>query len=138
MSNELLNISKAFNTRLKALDTNFPTAYENDKFKPTKGVAYQRIKLAPSPVSNPTLGDQFYREEGQFQIFLCYPIDTGTGEVMQKAHAIRADFSRGTTLVYGGTEVIVKRTPQISQGFTSVDRYVVPVIIEYFANILDV
>lgn len=135
---QVLNITKAFQKRLKDLDSSFPTAYENVEFKPVKDQPYQRVRLVPFPPENPTLGDNFYREQGQFQVFLAYPAGTGINAALTKAAQIKDYFSRGTTLQYAGTEVIIKYTPQISDGTIVADRYVVPIIIEYFANILDV
>ncbi len=131
---DLENIAIAFEKALAAIGS-FPTAYENSKFEPTNGTPFQRLKLVPREPENPTLGDGFHREVGQFQVFLCYPTNAGAGAAMARAAVIKNAFPRGTTLIEGTTRVIVRRTPQISGGMTIQDRYVVPVLIEYFANV---
>lgn len=133
---ELLNIQRAFEKELLTISSDLDTSYPNDKYEPKQNTPYQKVQLVPSDVENPTLGDTYYREVGEFQIFLCYPIREGTMKALTKAHLIRDTFNRGKTLIESGTEVIINRTPKIMQGIVANDRYVVPVIIQYFAGIM--
>lgn len=133
---ELLNIRRAFEKSLTALNSDIATAYENSEFKPVVGQPYQRLQLAPNPVENPTIGDNYYREVGQFQVFLCYPTHSGTGDALTKAHLIRNTYFRGFTMVEGDTEIIISGTPRIDGAIITSDRYIVPVIISYFASVL--
>jgi hypothetical protein len=133
---ELLNIRKAFEKSLKELNSDIDTAYENVKYEPRSNVPYQRLQLAPNQVQNPTIGDNYYREEGEFQVFLCYPTHIGTSDVLTKAHLIRDSYYRGLTLVEGGTEIIISETPRIDGAIITNERYIVPVIIKYFASVL--
>lgn len=133
---ELLNIRKAFEKSLKQFNSDIDTAFENVKYEPKSGVPYQRLQLAPKPVLNPTLGDNYYREVGEFQVFLCYPTHIGTSAVLTKAHAIRDNYFRGFTLVEGNTEIIISSTPRIDGAIITQDRYIVPVIISYFSSVL--
>lgn len=133
---ELLNIRKAFEKSLTALNSDIDSAYENVKYEPKSNVPYQRLQLSPRPVVNPTIGDNYYREVGEFQVFLCYPTHIGTSAVLTKAHAIRNNYFRGFTLVEGDTEIIVSDTPRIDGAIVTQDRYIVPVIISYFASVL--
>lgn len=133
---ELLNIRRAFEKSLTTLSPEIDSAYENKKYEPIMGKPYQRLQLAPNPVQNPTLGDSYYREVGEFQVFLCYPSHSGTLDVLTKAHLIRDTYFRGFTLVEGDTEIIVSKTPRIDGAIITSDRYIVPVIIEYFASVL--
>lgn len=135
MQTDTLNIAVAFNKALKAVDPAMETAYENVQFTPKKNTPYQRVRLLPRKPQNPTLGDKFHREIGQFQIFLCYEQGTGIENAYKKAHDIREAFSRGTTLTEGNTKVIIKDTPQIGAAIPTTGRYVLPVLIEYFANV---
>lgn len=133
---EVLNIRRAFEKSLTILNSDIDSAYENVKYEPINGRPYQRLQLAPNPVLNPTIGDGYYREVGEFQVFLCYPTHGGTDDVLTKAHLIRNTYFRGMTLVEGDTEVIISETPRIDGAIITQDRYIVPVIIEYFASVL--
>jgi hypothetical protein len=135
---EILNIRRAFEKAIQVLSSvTLEIAYENVKYEPKSDVAFMALQLSPRPVENPTIGDAYYREVGEFQIFLCYPAHKGSAPAFTKAQEIRDSFERGMTLVEGGTEVIIQRTPRINGAMVSEDRYVVPVIIEYFASVLN-
>ena len=134
---ELQNIRIAFEKAATEVSPELDTFYENSPApKPTQKKAYQKLQLVPFRPENPTFGDNYYREVGEFQIFLCYPAREGTASALQKAQVIRDTFFRGSTLVQGGTEIIIQKTPFVDRGIVIEDRYVVPVIIEYFASVL--
>ena len=134
---ELQNIRRAFEKALTSLSPEIDTFYDNSPGpKPTQKKAYQKLQWVPFRPENPTFGDNYYREVGEFQIFLCYPSREGTDSALSKAQLIRDTFFRGSTLVEGNTEVIVKTTPSVEKGISIEDRYVIPVIIEYFASVL--
>lgn len=132
-----LKIRRAFEKKLKELDSNFPTAYENVSFDPVEGMAYQRVQLVPFSPENPTYGDGYHREVGEFQIFLCYPLNKGTQDAYVKAEAIKQLFKRATTLNQEGIQVIVLKTPAIAGGLVVNDRYILPIRIEYYVNELN-
>lgn len=134
---ETLLVRRALEKQLKLIDPTFPTAYENVSFTTPSG-PYQRCKLVPGAPENPSIGDDYYREVGQFIVFLCYPVNTGTADVLTKASNIRDHFQRGSTYSESGIQVRIEYTPQIAGGINVDDRYIVPVIIEYFADILKV
>lgn len=129
-------IQTAFEKKLLEITPAIDTAYENVSFKPRKEHPFQSVYLQPKNPENPTFGDTYYREVGEFLIFLNYPNKEGTNSARQRAEAIRQMFSRGSTLVEDGLEIIIKRTPTIAGGITSNDRYILPVRIEYFASVL--
>ena len=134
---DLLNIRRAFEKACSTLSPEIDTFYENaPSVKPTQKKAYQKLQLVPFKPENPTFGDNYYREVGEFQIFLCYPSREGVEKAVQKAQLIRDTFFRGSTLVEGGLEIIIRNTPAIERGIIIEDRYVLPVIIEYFASVL--
>lgn len=130
-----LKIRRAFEKALKSLDPSFPTAYENVSFNPTKDVPYQRVQLVPLEPENPTMGDNYHREVGEFQIFLCYPLNKGLQDIYSKAESIKSFFNRGKTIPENDIEVIVRTTPSISGGITVNDRYILPVRIEYYVSV---
>ena len=129
------DIRNALRKHLYALDNNFPTAYENVKYEPTANTPYQSISTNPLTPDNPTFGDDFHRENGFFQVILCYPTGQGTASIASKAELIKTHFKRTTTLIENDTEVVVDRTPYIGSGYVAGDRYCVPIRISYYANI---
>jgi|APGre2960657404_1045060.scaffolds.fasta_scaffold00061_10 hypothetical protein len=137
MNLELQNIRRAFEKAVTALSPEIDTFYENaPSVKPTQKKAYQKLQLIPFRTENPTIGDNYYREVGEFQVFLSYPSREGTDKALEKAQEIKDYFFRGNTLLENETEIIIERTPFVDRGVVIDDRYVVPVIIQYFASVL--
>jgi Bacteriophage related domain of unknown function len=132
----ILSIKKALEKKLAALTPNISTAYESFSFTPVPNVPYQRVQVIPRKPDNPTMGDSYYRENGEFQVFLAYPSNVGTGQVLAQAELVQQHFARGTTITEGSLEVIIPRTPQIAGSTVVGDRIVVPVIIQYYVGIL--
>lgn len=125
------DIKKALEKHLAALTPSISTAYEALSFTPVPGTPYQKVQISTQRPENPTLGDDYYRDRGEFQVFLCYPTNKGTGEVLTRAELLREHFKRGTTLVEGGATVLITRTPQIAGTAIIGDRVIVPVLITY-------
>lgn len=116
------------------------TAWENMSFQTTAGVPYQEPYLLVAKPDNPTFGPAFHREKGIFQINLFYPQQVGTGAISQRAELIRSTFPRSSTFSYGGIDVIIDSTPEISSalmtsGAQSDDRWMLPVKISWYSNI---
>lgn len=132
----ILEIKKAFEKSLATITPALSTAYESVSFTPVAGTPYQRVQLVPRRPENPTMGDSYYREVGEFQIFLAYPANKGSAEALARAELVQLHFARGTTLIEGSSEVIITRTPQITGSTISGDRIVVPVIINYSVGVL--
>lgn len=126
-----MELRKALEKHLDLISANIDTAREAVAYQPTEGRAYQRVQLVPRRTENPTMGDGYYRDTGEFQVFLNYPGNLGTGAVTARAEQIRGHFKRGTTLIEGSSEVLITRTAQIA-GVTSIgDRIILPVLITY-------
>lgn len=131
----ILKISAAFEKRLATIPTNISTAHENIPFTPVTGTPFQRVRLLPATPENPTLGDAYYREVGFFEIVLFYPLNTGRNLAQTKAEQIKAYFPRGLNISEAGINVVVPRTPTIATATQLDDRYVIPITVEYFAEI---
>lgn len=129
-------IKKALEKKLSVMPGTISTAYESVSFTPVQGVPYQRVQVIPRRPENPTIGDSYYREIGEFQVFLAYPNNSGTAQVLAQAELVQQHFARGTTITEGSLEVIIPRTPQIAGSTVVGDRIVVPVIIQYYVGIL--
>ena len=134
MSN-LTNITKAFHARLATVSPSISTAYEMVSFTPVEGVPYQRVQLVPRTPENPTLGDSYYREVGEFQIFLCYPMNQGTINILEQAEITRDAFKRGLSLVQGSTTLTIMRTPSIGSPGVAGTRLVLPLIVKYRVDV---
>lgn len=131
------NIRKGFD---KAL-VNMPgglgkpnTGFEGVTFDPVGSQPYQKVRLIPAQVVNPTLGDGYHREEGVYQIVLAYPAGRGIGEIADQAELIKSYFNRGKTIVEGDTEINVSRTPSISSAIINGSRIEIAIRIRYYSN----
>jgi hypothetical protein len=136
----LAKIKTALETRLKAMASLLPTQWENSAFTPPSDSAYQSVHLLPAEPVSPSIlgvaGSEMYREIGVMQVTLVYPARGGAGTALAKAEAIRDWFPRGSSFSYGGVTTVVSRTPRIGPAMFQDDRYVLPVSIPYFANII--
>ena len=110
------------------------TAFENISFTPKTGTPYQLSRLVPLPVENPTLGDNYNREVGFYQVVLSYPRDEGVGGLTTMADKIKDYFKRGTTLVEGSDKVVIDRTPQISSVYINDTRAEITIRIRYYCE----
>lgn len=132
----LASVKIALETAVKVGLGTFPVAWENVKYSPpSDGGPYAAVFLLPATPENPTFGDAFHRDIGLMQITLSYPVNGGAGRSYAKAEEIRDLFKRGYSFTSGGYTVIVAKTPTIGPGVTQGDRYVLPVRVQYFANI---
>lgn len=136
----LAKIKAALETRLKAMSPLLPTHWENSQFTPPESGGYQSVHLLPAEPENPSIlgvaGSEMYRENGLMQVTLVYPAEGGAGTALAKAEAIRDWFPRGLSVSYGGITTVIGRTPRIGPAMVQDDRYVLPVSIPYFANII--
>ena len=110
------------------------TAFENFPFNPKTGTPYQLSRLVPLPVENPTLGDNYNREVGFYQVVLSYPKGEGVGRLTTMADKIKDYFKRGTTLVEGSDKVVIDRTPQISSVYINDTRAEITIRIRYYCE----
>lgn len=129
-----VNIRKAFEKKLITFTPANTISFENASFTPVNGAAYYECRLAPQDVLNPTLGDNYHREVGVFQVVLCFPAGNGGQAAAAKAEELKQFFKRGTTLVQGDTTVIVDKTPSIGRAYVEGNRYCVSVRVSYYSN----
>lgn len=128
-------IKKAFEKKLATITPALATAYESVSFTPVAGTAYQRVQISPDAPDNTVMASGFYREQGEFQVFLMYPVNQGTGAALARAQLIRDTFKRGTNLVESGLTILIFRTPTIAGAQVVGDRLVVPIIIKYTCDV---
>lgn len=136
----LVKVKTALEARLKAMSPLLPTQWENSAFTPPSSDPYQTVHLLPAEPANPSIlgvaGSEMYRELGVMQVTLVYPAKGGAGSALSKAEAIRDWFPRGQSLSYGGLTTIISRTPRIGPAMVQNDRYILPISISYFANVI--
>lgn len=131
------NIRKAFEKMLVALPNGLGsanTAYENTSFTPVSTQPYQLSRLVPLPVENPTLGDNYHREVGFYQVVLSYPKGKGVGALSTMADKVKDYFKRGTTLVEATDKIVVDRTPEISSVYINDTRAEITIRIRYYSD----
>lgn len=132
----ITNIRSALETALNSMNPALATAWENAPFTPISGTPYQAVNLLFAKPDNPTFGGNMYREQGIFQITLFYPLQAGPANAAARAELLRTTFARGLSFINGGITTIIKETPEISPGSVDGDRWMVPVKIRFFANIV--
>jgi hypothetical protein len=127
-------IRQANETHLKALEPNFPTAWENVNFSPTDA-PFQTVSHLFAEPDDRGYRDSPFIQRGYMQIGLFYPTDQGPAMAQIKAEEIREHFPRGLSLDTGQFPVIVEKTPEIRGGAIEEGRYVIRVLVRFFANI---
>ena len=130
----IINVRAALQSKLDGMSPSLDTAWENFKYDPVDGTPYQAAYLLPS-VENPTMGDDFHRLIGIFQINLYYPLKAGTATAEARAELIKTTFKRGTSMTSGGITTRIERTPEIPQGRADGDRWMIPIKIRWFAGV---
>lgn len=132
----LAEVRIALESKLNAITPALATEWENVPYIPVTGTPYQKVWLLPAEPDNPTMGDDFYREQGVFQITLMYPLQIGPAAAIARAELIRTAFKRGTSMTSGAVTVIVNKTPEIGIARVDNDRWAVPVKARWFAGII--
>lgn len=128
------NVRAALEMALNGMSSALATAYENDSFVPVNGTPYQICSILFAAPDNSQYGDR-HQELGYMQVKLMYPLGVGTSVVNARVEMLRTTFARGNTFMSGSVTVVIQRTPEIMPGRAEDDRWAVPVIIRFFANI---
>lgn len=134
----IVKIRRAFEKAIQGITPSIPTAWQNAPFDPVVDQAYQRVLLIYRNPDNTVLGDEYYREQGECNIFLSYPDKQGMLQVEERAELIRSVFPRGSTLTEQDLQVKLLRTPGIQNGGVIGDRQIVLVSIPFIAEVLNV
>jgi len=129
----IASVRKALEVKLAAMSPALATQWENTKYTPTEGTAYQKVDFLSAEPFNPEIGGSI-QDNGYMQVSLFYPIGTGAALAQARAQAIREFFPKGLNLTADGVNVLITRTPYIAQGASDGNRYAVNVKIRFFAN----
>jgi hypothetical protein len=131
----ILSTKKAVEVRLSTLG--IPTAYENAEFTPVANQVYLRVQLQVQSPEDPTIGDLYYRERTQLQVFVCSLLNQGTASGITTAESIRSLFAKGTFLSQDGYRIYITTTPQIKGSIKTSDRLVTPVMIDITTDVFN-
>lgn len=137
-------VRSALEAALVAMTPALATAWENMPYKnadgtdgtPTPGVPYQQVHLLAARPARLEMSGKWSREQGFMQIDLKYPLNAGSGAAAARAKLIRDTFYDGRSLSASGVTTLIEGEAEISPGRTEPDRYVVPVKVRFYANIL--
>lgn len=127
-------IRQALETALNAVSPSIAYAWENAPYTPTVGTPFGAVFLMAVEPDNPEIGTS-YTENGQLQVNLNYPLDTGASAAETQAEAIRAAFPRGLALTASGVTVHITKTPEIGTGRTDDGWFFLPVRVRFHAHI---
>jgi Bacteriophage related domain of unknown function len=133
MPNPLTSTKKAVELRLATLG--LPIAYENVEYKPVAGQKYVICQFVPRNPDDPTIGDTYYRERTELQLFVCDALNIGTAGALNTAQSIRDLFPKGWYVSQDGYKVYTFNTAQIKGAVKTNDRLVVPVIIDLVTEV---
>jgi len=130
-------VKKAGRLHLATLSPALPTAYEAIPFDPDAypDSLYQFVQFVPLRPDDPVIGDKYYRERMQMQIFISGPNGQGTAAVGQRAELVRSHFQKGTFVLQDGVKVYVLRTPSINAIGTIQNRVVTSVMIDLVGEV---
>lgn len=132
-------VKKAGRLHLAAMSPDLPTAYEAAPFNHDAypDSLYQVLQFLPNRPDDPVLGDKYYRERVQMQVFVSGPSGQGTAAVGQRVEAVREQFKKGTYILQDGIRVYVLRTPQINQVGTIQNRLIQAVMIDLVGEVFN-
>jgi hypothetical protein len=109
--------------------------YPNTGFKPAPQQKHLRGALLPADPLNPSVGGQYKHYHGIYQVDVCIPDGTGTGDATALTGALQVLFKCPTTIVKDGINVNILHTPATAPGASNgAGFYVVPVSIRYDAD----
>ena len=130
---EFLNISSALDTRLAAMASVPPVAWENSNYSPVKGTLYLRATLLPGDTEGATIGSGGTDEHvGLYQIDVMGGVGKGKNATVVMADLVADHFKPVTELTDSGTTV---RCVSVSRGTGRNEngRWRIPVTVKYLS-----
>lgn len=129
----VIKVTKALHTAINAMSPALSTAWPNVPFTPVDNVPFQRVDILFAQPNNQEYGPN-YQEIGFMQVTLFYPHKVGLLDAMNRAELLRTTFRRGTSFINDSLAVVIERTPEIKPSQNDGERFVIPVIIRFYAN----
>lgn len=124
----ILDAKRAVERRLSQAFPTTAISYENVEFKPTDNLYLRTAFRVNKPTDN-SIGNNCYRENITFTVFVCDKLNKGTNNAISVAEQVRSTFYKRLTLQENTTRIHVLQVPQISTAAKTVDRLVIPVVI---------
>ena len=126
-------ISAALSTRLGALASAPPIAYENAGYTPIEGTTWLRESYLPATSTTVGIGPSDSTDFiGVYQISIYAPLDDYKLEAHQLIDSITAHFVRGTVLTFEAQKVVIEQV-DVSQGLASGGWFLMPVSVNWRA-----
>jgi len=133
----LVIIRQQLETALATLTPAIDTVFDNGPvYVPVVGQPYQRVNLLFARPDNPTMGDNFYRENGFLQITLCWPVGAGAAGLDARAQMIRTAFPQGRSFTTGKVTTVIAATMEKMPGQVADAHFESAVRIPFFSNVL--
>lgn len=130
-------IRAALESALNGMTPSLPTAWENVAFTPPAlSSPYQAVFVLFAEPDNPSYGGNMYRERGIMHVSLRYPAQAGDAAARHIGALLRTTFARGASFTNSGVTVTIERTPEVGPGTIEDGRWVVPVKIRFYSNII--
>lgn len=124
----ILDAKRAVERRLIQAFPTTAVSLENVEFNPTDTL-YLRTAFRVNKPTDDSIGNDCYRENITFTVFVCDKLNKGTGNAINVAEQVRSTFYKRLTLQENTTRVHVLQVPQVGTAVKTVDRLVVPVVI---------
>lgn len=131
----VLNIRQDLRVSILEIESYLPDiVFENMKYDPSIGTNFVKCWVSFTQSLNPTMGDSFHRIVGIFRLELNFRLGTGEKDIITVADIIKDHYKRGKT--FGSTCLQITDTPTIGVGFENGSRYIIPIQINWAANVL--
>lgn len=130
----ILDAKRAVERRLTQTFPTTAVSFENVEFKPTDNL-YLRTAFRVDRPTDDSIGNNCYRENITFTVFVCDKLNKGTANAITVAEQVRTAFYRGLSLQENTTRISIWRQPQVSTAAKTTDRVVVPVVISLVVEV---
>ncbi len=127
----LTTIRAALETRLNGMASPLPTAWENIRYSPTIGTAWQRVRLLVNDPIDRAVTADLAEHRGILEVSLFYPQNAGSSTAAAKAQAIADRFAPAQVLTSGSTRVEIGQTARIGTAFPLDEWFCIPVSIPW-------
>lgn len=137
------DIQIALDTRLSTLPGSTPVAWENTEYKPTKGQEWIRPTLISASSTLSCLDVRGQMNPGIYRVDVFYPVDNGSGNLLEKLDTIREHFQESLSLRSNETIILIRAVSifqklieekswfmgSVDVNFTNYDDLVEPILI---------
>lgn len=130
----LIKIRAALENTVNGIAPTLATVWENTKYTPVSGTAYQIVYLRAAP-DNPNWG-RTTRWFGVLYVRMLYPQSAGTNAITTRAGLLQTAFARGTTHIKDTVECVIYETPDFNTEGNDGDRFTGLVKVKFHTNLI--